>query len=145
MGVAASDAAKSLAHSVSFGVTLAVLTNVAQMIFHKCRQQPRGSHWSTYRAFYLALLSVPLVMADLTRHVLQDADMWTASSHMYRPGCEHHDIRCLSVVGWFFSVIFTYSGFACLVAGSFISADLVPKLKDAWNTARGGSANYEAV
>lgn len=31
----------------------------------------KGTHWQTYGPLYLVCISVPLVMADLTRHVLQ--------------------------------------------------------------------------
>ena len=31
----------------------------------------RGTHWQKYGPLYLVGLAVPLVMADLTRHVLQ--------------------------------------------------------------------------
>ena len=34
---------------------------------HSCS----GTHWQRYGPLYLMLLAVPLVMADLTRHVLQ--------------------------------------------------------------------------
>lgn len=31
----------------------------------------RGSHWQKYGPLYLVSVAVPLIMADLTRHVLQ--------------------------------------------------------------------------
>jgi hypothetical protein len=54
-----------------------------------------------------------------------DADFWTGqSSSMYNEHCcsVHschglHGLRCLSVTGVFFTILFTYSGFACLLAG----------------------------
>lgn len=91
-----------------------------------------------YGPFYLTLLAVPLIMADLTRHVLQDADMISLS--MYRDGCDHHTgfrgITCLGVWGWLFTIIFTYSGFLCLLIGTFWAANIVGKVKDAWSNIR---------
>mmetsp|Transcript_18015 Transcript_18015/g.58828 ORF Transcript_18015/g.58828 Transcript_18015/m.58828 type:complete len:141 (-) Transcript_18015:377-799(-) len=137
LGIAASEGAKSLAHSLSFGVTLAVLTNLAQHTFH---QKPKtGTHWQRYGPTYLVCLSVPLVMADLTRHVLQDANMLGRWSHMYRQGCGHDDIRCLSWAGWLFSIVLNYSGFICLIIGSLWSVNLIAKVRIAWRKARGAS------
>jgi hypothetical protein len=115
------------------------------------------------RALSVALLqaaSVPLICADLFRHVLQDSGMWASSnSHMYLPpdaasscdpgaagdarcraplsaggfghsapwtcdadlhlcACPEASIRCLSAVGWVFTILCTYAGFLCLFAGS---------------------------
>ncbi len=40
---------------------------------------------------------------------------------MYRPGCGPvrglHGLLCLSLVGWLFTIVLTYAGFACMVAG----------------------------
>ena len=70
LGFAASEGAKVLSHTITFGVTLAILTNVSQYVYHKSAFR-KGSHLQQYGPFYLTLLAVPLVMADLTRHVLQ--------------------------------------------------------------------------
>ena len=71
-GIAATAGAKSFAHSVSFGLTLAALTNLAQYTAWKAKTR-RGTHWHVYGPTYLVSLSIPLVMADLLRHVLQGA------------------------------------------------------------------------
>ena len=75
--------------------------------------------------------SVQLVSADPLRHVLQDRGAWGASSAMYREGCPHGDVRCLSAVGWTF-LLFTYAGFACIIFGSLWSADALGKLSREW-------------
>lgn len=41
---------------------------------------------------------------------------------MYRSHCNHsvHNlggIYCLSIVGWLFTIVFTYVGFACMIIG----------------------------
>lgn len=138
LGVATTSVARSLAHSVSFGITLALITNIAQYTYHKCAPKKKGSHLQRYGPFYLTLAAVPLIMADLTRHVLQDADMISLS--MYRDGCPNHEgfkgITCLSGVGWLFTIILTYSGFICLIVGTFWAANIVGKVKAAWGNIR---------
>ena len=66
-GFVASETAKNFAHSITWGVNLAVLTNLTQYI---CTQQAKKTwkktHWSKYGPVYFVALSVPLVMADLT-------------------------------------------------------------------------------
>ncbi len=62
--------------------------------------------------------------------MLADSDIWPSpSSDMYRPHCNHSvkrfgGIYCLSVVGWLFTIVFTYLGFACMILG-----ELLPDLK----------------
>jgi hypothetical protein len=98
MGVAASAGAKAFTHSITFGITFAALSNIAQYVYHKraglasgekrrvARNErkgingpPRPHHLAMWGAFYLTALSVPLVMADLTRHVLQDSGYWESA------------------------------------------------------------------
>jgi len=73
-------------------------------------------------------------MADLTRHVLQDADVWPAGpwpgSSQYRPGCPDESLDCLSVVGWIFTFALTYGGFAVLFVGTMWNANICEKLAD---------------
>mmetsp|Transcript_2263 Transcript_2263/g.5073 ORF Transcript_2263/g.5073 Transcript_2263/m.5073 type:complete len:136 (-) Transcript_2263:85-492(-) len=135
MGVAASEASKQLAHSVSFGITLAVLSNLAQMVYWKS-QNRKGTYWNRVGPFVLVLLALPLVMLDLTRHVLQDGELWSESA-MYRPYCVHHDVRCLSALGYA-CLLSTYAGFACMIAGVLWSANMVKKLQDSWRRTRSG-------
>jgi len=133
MGVATSEASKQLAHSVSFGITLAILTNVTQMVYWKSSHR-RGRWWNRHGPTVICALSIPLVMLDLTRHVLQDGKIWTDSA-MYRAGCPHADVRCLSGVGAT-CVVSTYAGFACLIYGVLWSANIGTKLRESWRRAR---------
>lgn len=101
-----------------------------------------GTHWQRFGPLYLVAASVPLVMADLTRHVLQDSGIWPSpSSDMYRPHCNHSvkrfgGIYCLTLVGWLFTIVFTYLGFACMILGVFWAADLGRKVRIAWRQLR---------
>lgn len=103
-----------------------------------------GTHWQRFGPAYLLLVATPLACADMTRHCLQDAGIWTGeSSRMYRGDCSSvsglHGILCLSVTGWLFSIVFTYSGFILMVTAVFWSSNLGPKLQRAWAAVRGGS------
>ena len=53
---------------------------------------------------------------------------------MYRPGCGHADVRCLSGIGAT-CLLATYVGFACLISGVLWSADVPRKLRDGWRRA----------
>lgn len=137
--MAASEGARALSHAISFGVTLAVLTNICQYIAWKTKGR-KGSHWQRFGPLYICMLSVPLVMADLTRHLLQDSGVWASpGSSMYRPGCHVPGpikFRCLSLVGWLFTVLFTYSGFLCLIISTLWSARVGTKVRTAWRSIR---------
>ena len=94
-------------------------------------------HWKSSRRrgfrrrgpIALAAASIPLVMLDLTRHVLQDGGV-ISDVGMYRAGCAHADVRCLSVVGAACATA-TYLGFACLLAGTLWDAGAVTNARRA--------------
>jgi len=134
--VAVTDAARELSHYIAFGVTLAVLLLISAYVWYRARYR-YGSRWQRYGPFILTACSLPLIMADLLRHVLQDTQVWPANkgSREYRQGCEKETMECLSVVGWFFTIIFTWSGFVLLIVGTFWNAHLIEQLKkirDEW-------------
>jgi len=89
------------------------------------------------------MAAVPLVMADLTRHVLQDAGMWTGpSSSMYDEACcaAHscrgtHGLQCLTITGMFLTIGCTYAGFISLMIGVIWAAN-IPKKVSAFMAAR---------
>lgn len=142
-GISATAAAKALSHTLSFGIILAALTNLAQYTAWKSADR-RGSHWRKYGPLYLILLAIPFIMADLTRHVLQDADIWVNGSSMFVPDCPYSErglggFRCLSAIGWLFTIFFTYTGFALLIAGTFWGADLHKKIPAGWREIRNAS------
>lgn len=129
-----------MSHTLSFAVILAVLTNLAQYTAYKCKDR-RGSHWQRFGPLYLICAAIPLIMADLTRHVLQDAGVWSGpSSSMYRPDCSSvhgiHGLRCLTLTGWFFTIVFTYTGFASLLVGVAWATNLHATVVSAWRQAR---------
>jgi hypothetical protein len=93
-----------------------------------------GRHCTKYGPAWLAAVAALLIMADLSRHVAQDIDLWPAGqwpgSSQYRSGCEDEDMACLSVVGWLFTVVATYTGFTLLFIATMWNAKICEKLKD---------------
>jgi len=108
----------------------------------KKAQDRFGTFYQQYGPLIMIMISVPLVLADPTRHVLQDANVWPPpSSSEYRPDCHDETIRCLSVLGVFFTIIMTYSGFALLIWGTLWNANFLDKLRDIrdkWRELRAG-------
>eukprot|EP01113_Clastostelium_recurvatum_P009883 TRINITY_DN1481_c0_g1_i1.p2 TRINITY_DN1481_c0_g1~~TRINITY_DN1481_c0_g1_i1.p2 ORF type:complete len:118 (-),score=0.88 TRINITY_DN1481_c0_g1_i1:156-509(-) len=117
------------------------MSNLAQYVFHKCKTR-RGTHWNRYGPFYLCAVAVPLVVADILRHVLVDNGMWTPADRispaMYRPGCNQPIAKCLSPIGFVFTIVFTYTGYILLITGNLWAANLHTKLRDAWRKLRRG-------
>jgi len=108
------------------------MTNIAQYLFHKCCSRP-SPHLHKFGPFYIVLLAVPLVMADLTRHVLVDAGIWTPADSpspvMYRDGCDSPTMACLSVIGWIFTVFCTYTGYLLLLVATLWASGIAPRVK----------------
>jgi len=116
------------------------MTNIAQYLFHKCKAR-RGSHFDKYGPFYVACIATPLVVVDLLRHVLVDDGIWTAnaalSPAMYLPYCNSATARCLTVVGWFFTIFCTWTGYALLVLATVWASNVILRVKSTWRKHRG--------
>jgi len=147
--------ARKLGHWISFGITLFMMILVNGFIFYtvKNRSRSRGCchYWGP---FILTLCCVPLIMADLFRHVLQDTGVWKECdrppdviwdsscnwasnqfkcSELPKVGCvpnSHENMAHLSYIGVLFTVCFTYIGFALLFIGVLWNANIVKKLKE---------------
>ena len=76
---------------------------------------------------------VECVLVPADPPVVADSDIWPSpGSDMYRPHCEHsvHNlggIYCLSLVGWLFTIVFTYLGFAMMITGQLVSPEGRPQ------------------
>ena len=131
-GGAASAASKRASHLASLTVNASASGVIAILTHRNAKYRDvEGTFWERRGPTVLTVASVPLVSADPLRHVLQDRGAWGASSAMYREGCPHGDVRCLSAVGWMF-LLFTYAGFACMIFCSLWSADALGKLSREW-------------
>jgi len=149
-----SASARKLGHWISFGITLFMMILVNCFIFWSLKNRSRSRGFCHYWGpLILTLCCVPLIMADLVRHVLQDTNVWpecdraenviwdsscTWASNQFKcteppsEGCiptSEENMAHLSVVGIIFTICCTYSGFACLFVGTLWNADIVNKLK----------------
>jgi len=107
-----------------------------------------GSHWHKWGPTYLTVIAGFLIMADLSRHVLEDLSWWPErmgpngkwGSGEYRDDCHEETMHCLSLIGVLFTIVSTYSGFLFLVIGTMWNANIVDKLKEIkqeWRRLRG--------
>mmetsp|Transcript_11495 Transcript_11495/g.20365 ORF Transcript_11495/g.20365 Transcript_11495/m.20365 type:complete len:143 (+) Transcript_11495:312-740(+) len=140
MGISATAGAKSLSHTLSMALTMTILTNLTQYTYHKA-QLRRGSLWHRQGPTLLLALATPLLLADLARHCLQDSGVWPApGSSMYRDDCDEvaglAGLRCLTAVGWIFSILFTYSGFILMLVSVVWAANIHDKIRSAWALAQ---------
>lgn len=76
-GIAATGAAKAAAHAVTFWITLGIMLFVNAFIFYQCWKRrayyANISRWKRWGPLFFSALAAPLVMADLTRHLIQDS------------------------------------------------------------------------
>jgi len=108
-----------------------------------------GTRWQKWGPTYLTVAAGFLIMADLTRHILEDINAWPENmgyhnwfgAAEYRTGeCGEETMRCLSVMGVLFTIIATYAGFTLLVIGTMWNANIIDKLKELkeeWKRLRG--------
>lgn len=140
IGISATAASRNISHTFSLALTLATLTNLVQFMWHKASAQGGVlSHWQRYGPTYVLSIATPLVLADQVRHCLQDSGVWPQpGSSMFIDSDDCQDVSgfkgmwCLTAVGWWFSIVFTYSGFSLLIVSVVWSTKLVSKIRRAW-------------
>jgi len=84
---------RHLGHYISFGVNLVMFAFVCVFIVREAsRRKNMPSHWLRYGPSYLAVAAALLIMADQTRHVLQDTGVWHSGawpgSSQYLDDCD---------------------------------------------------------
>jgi len=171
-----------MGHWISWGITLAMMIAINAFMYHNMTKYRRGMDTrQRIGPFLCTLIAAPLIMADLTRHILSDTNVWpwcgdnemfprinqtwtddcTWSSTQYKcdmvccvteedwghsvgieafpaddqqacecNDCVHHETMShLSMIGWLFTIIFTYTGFIFLASGVMWNANILKKLK----------------
>ncbi len=83
----------------------------------------------------LVFVASTLIIADPTRHVLQDLQLIGAS--MYKPHYHAETFACLSIVGWFVTVFCTYVGFALVIGGVLWNSNIFDRIAKQWMDLRG--------
>jgi len=124
-----------LGHYISLGITGALMLALNIYMLHCAfKKRKKLPHFKKFGPFYFTVVAAFFILADIIRHVLQDTDVWPApGSNEYRPECaqttSQENIKCLSLVGWIFTIFFTWSGFVLLFIGTMWNANLISKLK----------------
>lgn len=122
--------ARHLGHYIAFGITsLLMLVTNAYMLWSAVKYRQGLTPWRQWGPYCLTVLAAFLILADPSRHVLQDTGLWPPpGSSQYRSDCSEENMACLSVIGWLFTVVFTYSGFIFLMIGTLWNANFIAKL-----------------
>lgn len=149
-GGAVTAASRTLGHWISFATTLAMMLAMAAYMMWSSRKRSNKSHFHKYGPTYLVILASLFIMADLTRHILEDIKVWPSqmkngwgsAQYSHSLTCQGKEVfRCLTQVGWLFTVVFTYLGFFLLIVGTMWNSNIVSKAKlfrAKWRQLRGG-------
>ena len=80
--MASTGGLNAFAHSLTFGINLAVFTNLAQYMYTdtKSRRLNIQPGWRRWGPFWCIIIATIGVMADLTRHLINDSNNWFLSS-----------------------------------------------------------------
>lgn len=148
-----SAASRVASHWISFGITLGMMVLIVlYMLYSLKKRSPKMGKIQRYGPLVCVLIAVPLIMADLVRHVLQDTNIWpeceradgqTWGSNCFWSSSQYHctlapphcipdkdeNLLHLSFIGVLFTIIFTYTGFVFLMIGSFWNANIISKLR----------------
>ncbi|KAF4752154.1 hypothetical protein FOZ63_009946 [Perkinsus olseni] len=78
MGLASTAGLNGFSHTITFGLNLAIFTNLCQFVYNGTRSRRKhvAPHMRKWGPFYCVLVATIGVMMDLTRHVLIDSNNW---------------------------------------------------------------------
>ncbi|CAD7945008.1 unnamed protein product [Amoebophrya sp. A120] len=146
-------------------MNMAIFTNMIQFMIVKCKAHPVRSkrpHFEKFGPCYLLVLATVLILTDLVRHLMNDA--WgmhcdPRGKHQYPEVPAQYSDFCystgfagmynsdgtLNFYGVMFSIVFTWTGFACLFVGIFWGIDFHRKLRLQWRQLRGGRSGTNVV
>lgn len=112
-----------------------MLGGVVAFVWYEARAKRRGIGGSVYGPALLVSVASILIIADPTRHVLQDLQIIGAP--MYKPHCHMETFACLSIIGWFVTVFCTYVGFALFFGGVLWNSNIFDRIAKQWKDLRG--------
>eukprot|EP00397_Hematodinium_sp_SG-2012_P024272 GEMP01025272.1.p1 GENE.GEMP01025272.1~~GEMP01025272.1.p1 ORF type:complete len:147 (+),score=34.44 GEMP01025272.1:529-969(+) len=120
----------------------------------KKTRKHKSTHLLKWAPCYLILASIFLVLADLTRHLVNDAwGIQNCKKDLPPPSpppanfkyviCESHQVATeylsdgsLSAYGWGLTIFCTWTGFLCMVTGVLWGIGLPRKIQAQWRTHR---------
>lgn len=92
LGGSVTSASRFLGHWIAFGVNLVVFAfSIAFVYRQSARRSHYGGHWMKFGPTYLTVVAALFVMADNTRHVLQDTKIWPSGPF---PGSSQYSADC---------------------------------------------------
>jgi len=134
LGGAVTAGARQTGHYISFGLTLGMMLAVNGYMLYCAITKRAHEKKHRYTPLILTSIAAVLIMADLSRHVLQDLNWWKSGpfpgSSEYNENCHREFFYCLSPVGWIVTIGCTYIGFLLLFWGTMWNAHLLDKLRD---------------
>lgn len=138
LGMTVTSASRELSHVLNLTIDILMLGGVTTFIWYKAWTE-RRLHERSVRGVYgpalLVSVAFVLIVADPTRHVLQDMDIIEAP--MYKPDCHVETFACLSIIGWFVTVICTYVGYGLFIVGVLWNSNMFDKIATQWRDLRG--------
>lgn len=112
--------AKAFAHSLTWGINLAIFSNMLQFVGKSASSKPKtlsyGQRWGPFWCIFFGMIGV---MGDLTRHLLNDAFNILP---MYGPN-DHY-----TVYGIVITLIGTWTGAVLLMGGILWETKLLVKV-----------------
>ena len=79
VGASVSAASRSLGHYISFGMTAGMMAVLLAFMATKIagrKKRPNATCWSAYGPVVLVSVATVFILADTTRHILQDVGLW---------------------------------------------------------------------
>lgn len=120
--------AKALAHSLTWGINLAIFTNMLQFVGRSCANKsktiPYRHRWGPFWCIFVGMIGV---MGDLTRHLFNDA---FGVMPMF-----NHD-GSYSIYGIVLTLIGTWTGAILLMGGILWETRLLVKVVRKFRAAR---------
>jgi len=120
--------ARSMGHLISFIIVGFMMILVVAYVGYKARTR-EPPHWNQYGPFYMSILAALLIMSDQLRQLLLDHVDGLDNLAMYRDDCDAETLKCLSPVGWGFTIM-VWFGFFFLIWSTMWTAHIVEKLRE---------------
>lgn len=120
--------AKSFTHSLTWGINLAIFSNMLQFVGRRAQLRDQYSWARKWGPFWCIFWGMIFMMADLTRHLLNDA---------FNIMPMENDDGSYTVYGIVFTFILTWLGAALLLVGILWDTKLIQKVSQKFRAARG--------
>lgn len=117
-----------MGHLISFIVVGCAMIIVIVYLGFKARTR-EPPHWQKWGPFYMSILAALLIMSDQLRQLLMDHVDGLDALSMYQDDCESESLKCLTPVGWGFTIM-TWFGFFFLIWSTMWAAHFIDKMRE---------------